>query len=113
MSRQPTCAPYRLVSASACKRGWSSASIMVLVQRLDGTYDVDIIHQPRPEERALARVSKDGHRRDCACGHPSRRPREERGLLRLYVPSLAEATHPRCGSEGYPEWAGQSLKQGG
>src|SRR6266404_6339363 len=38
---------------------------------------------------------------------------QEGGLLRLYVPSLAEATHPRCGCEGYPEWAGQSLKQGG
>src|SRR5713101_1706166 len=31
----------------------------------------------------LARVSKDGHRRDRARGHPSRRPREERGLLRM------------------------------
>src|SRR6266436_3812586 len=30
-----------------------------------------------------ARVSKDGHRRDGACGHPSRRPRQERGLLRM------------------------------
>src|SRR5438876_8452308 len=29
--------------------------------------------QPRPEERALARVSKDGHNRDRASGHPSRR----------------------------------------
>src|SRR5712672_1516836 len=41
------------------------------------------IHQPRPEERALARVSKDGHKRDRARGYPSRRPREERGLLRM------------------------------
>jgi hypothetical protein len=24
-------------------------------------------------------------------------------LLRLYVPSVEEATHPRCGCEGYPE----------
>src|SRR6202011_2470210 len=31
------------------------------------------INQPRPEERALARVSKDGHKRDRASGHPSRR----------------------------------------
>ena len=31
------------------------------------------IYQPRPEERALARVSKDGHKRDRASGHPSRR----------------------------------------
>ena len=34
--------------------------------------------------------------------HPSR-PAQERGHLRLYVPSLGEATHPRCGCEGYPE----------
>jgi hypothetical protein len=39
--------------------------------------------------------------------------RKDAALLRLYVPFLAEATHPRCGCEGYPEWAGQSLKQGG
>src|SRR5215470_2636064 len=38
---------------------------------------------PRPEERALACVSKDGQRRDRARGHPSRRPRQERGLLRM------------------------------
>src|SRR5258707_14481144 len=50
---------------------------------------IDFIHQPRPEERAPeplskdARVSKDGHERDRARGHPSRRPREERGLLRM------------------------------
>src|ERR1700730_15055372 len=31
------------------------------------------MHQPRPEERALARVSKDGHKRHGASGHPSRR----------------------------------------
>src|ERR1700731_2025671 len=31
------------------------------------------MHQPRPEERALARVSKDGHKRHRASGHPSRR----------------------------------------
>src|SRR5437660_2225282 len=42
---------------------------------------IDVIKQPRPEERAVARVSKDGHKRDRARGHPSRRPREERGLL--------------------------------
>src|SRR5215469_6081965 len=30
-----------------------------------------------------ARVSKDGHRRGRARGHPSRRPPEERGLLRM------------------------------
>src|SRR6266478_116706 len=54
-----------------------------LVHRFHGTNHIDIIHQPRPEERALARVSKDGHLRDRARGHPSRRPREERGLLRM------------------------------
>jgi hypothetical protein len=53
-----------------------------LVERFRGSNHIDIIHQPRPEERALARVSKDSHRRDRAGGHPSRRPREERGLLR-------------------------------
>jgi hypothetical protein len=31
------------------------------------------INQPRPEERALARVSKDGQKRNRASGHPSRR----------------------------------------
>ena len=90
-----------------------ATAVAKLVQRFHGTNHIDIIHWPRPEERARARVSKDGHKRDRARGHPSRRPREERGLLRLYVPFLAEATHPRCGCEGYPEWAGQSLKQGG
>src|SRR5215813_15481032 len=30
-----------------------------------------------------ARVSKDGHKQDRARGHPSRRPRQERGLLRM------------------------------
>src|SRR5258708_9571571 len=60
-----------------------------LVQRFHGTNHVDILHQPRSEERAPeplskdARVSKDGHKRDRARGHPSRRPREERGLLRM------------------------------
>jgi hypothetical protein len=43
---------------------------------------------PRPEEHALARVSKDGRKRDRARGHPSRRPREERGLLRMRSEAL-------------------------
>src|SRR5215467_9578598 len=47
------------------------------------TNHIDIIHRPRPEERALARVSKDGNKRDRARGHPSRLPREERGILRM------------------------------
>src|SRR5215471_15018272 len=55
-----------------------------LVQRFHGSNHIEINHhRPRPEERALARVSKDGHKRDRARGHPSRRPREERGLLRM------------------------------
>jgi NitT/TauT family transport system substrate-binding protein len=60
-----------------------------LVRRFHRTNHIDIIRQPRPEERAPerlskdARVSKDGHKRDRARGHPSRRPRQERGLLRM------------------------------
>src|SRR5258706_13990628 len=60
-----------------------------LVQCFHATKHIDIIHRPRPEERAPerlskdARISKDGHKRDHARGHPSRRPREERGLLRM------------------------------
>src|SRR5262249_19745683 len=59
-----------------------------LARRFYGTSHTDFVHQPRPEERALelvegCRVSKDGHRRDRACGHPSRQPRKERGLLRM------------------------------
>jgi hypothetical protein len=41
--------------------------------RFRGSNHIDIIRQPRPVERALARVSKDGHRRGRAGGHPSRR----------------------------------------
>src|SRR5262245_2930039 len=57
MSRQPICAPYHLVSAFAWRRGWSSVSIMVLLQRLDGANHTDIIHQPRPER--APELSKD------------------------------------------------------
>ena len=53
-----------------------------------GTNHIDIIHQPPPEERSPARVSKDGHRRNRARGYPSRRPCEERGLLRMRSASL-------------------------
>jgi hypothetical protein len=35
---------------------------------------IDNINQPRPEERALACVAKDGHRQDRTDVHPSRRP---------------------------------------
>src|SRR5467141_1456869 len=41
-----------------------------------------------------ARVSKDGHKRDRARGHPSRRPREERGLLRMRSEGLDSSV--RC-----------------
>jgi hypothetical protein len=44
-----------------------------LIPRCRGSHRIDIINQPRAEERALARVSKDGHRQDHASVHPSRR----------------------------------------
>src|SRR5260370_25471446 len=37
-----------------------------------------------------ARVSKDGHKRDRTRGHPSRPPREERGLLRMRSVDITE-----------------------
>src|SRR5579871_627445 len=40
-----------------------------------------------------ARVSKDGRRRDRARGHPSRRPREERGLLRMRYEGWTRSLH--------------------
>jgi hypothetical protein len=46
-------------------------------------------------------------------GQAAQRPPRLPGSLRLYVPSLEEATHPRCAYEGYSDVAGQSLKQGG
>jgi len=33
--------------------------------------------------------------------------------LRLYVPSLEEATHPRCDCEGYPDWPGRASSKEG
>jgi hypothetical protein len=46
--------------------------------------------EPRPEERALARVSKDGHKRNRASGHPSRRrfapPQDEVCGFKLHPP---------------------------
>src|SRR5207342_2256610 len=44
-----------------------------LVPRFRGFDYYRHIVEPRPEERALARVSKDGHKQDRASGHPSRR----------------------------------------
>jgi len=32
---------------------------------------------------------------------------------RLYVPSLGEATHPRCDHEGYPDWPGRASSKEG
>jgi glutamate/aspartate transport system substrate-binding protein len=72
----------------------------MILREVLATNHIDFIHQPRPEERAPehlskdARVSKDGHKRDRACGHPSRRPREERGLLRMRSEGLISAV--RC-----------------
>jgi hypothetical protein len=61
-----------------------------------------IDHRPHPEEAALfcAAVSKDGYAHSLV---PSFETPTFGRLLRLYVPFLAEATHPRCGFEGYPE----------
>ena len=77
-------------------KAWTSAfpqkneTVGELIQRFHGSNHIEINHhRPRPEERAPerlskdARVSKDGHKRDRARGHPSRRPRQERGLLRM------------------------------
>src|SRR5260370_35510785 len=33
--------------------------------------------------------------------------------LRPYVPFLGEATHPRCGCEGYPDWPGRASSKEG
>src|ERR1700675_1630299 len=66
----------------AMHRGRINASILLkiaqcaksdrlLVYRFRGSNHIDIIN--RPEERALARVSKDGHRQGRAGVHPSRR----------------------------------------
>jgi len=33
--------------------------------------------------------------------------------VRLYVPSLEEATHPRCDCEGYPDWPGRASSKEG
>src|SRR6202022_3275316 len=49
------------------------------------------VNQPRPEERALARVSKDGHKRHRASGHPSRRrfaPPQDEVCVCLSFPRL-------------------------
>jgi hypothetical protein len=41
------------------------------------------LNRPRPEERALARVSKDGHKRDRASGHASQAVRRKARLPEL------------------------------
>src|ERR1700682_827210 len=53
---------------------------------------------PHPEESART----DAHR--------EHRPAT---FLRLYVPSLEEATHPRCGCEGYPDRPGRASSKEG
>src|SRR3984893_14956617 len=56
----------------------------------DMSINIALSTQPRPEERALARVSKDGHKRDRASGHPSRRrfapPQDEVCWFKLHPP---------------------------
>ena len=49
--------------------------------------------------RRIARVSKDGHKRDRASGHPSRR---RFAPPQTVCPFLRGATHPRCGMRGLP-----------
>src|SRR6266851_2465601 len=46
------------------------------------------------------------HRYGCAGLHAAM-------LLRPYVPSLAGATHPRCGCEGYPDRPGRASSKEG
>ena len=60
--------------------------------------------------RASRRLGRPGpascfetHRSAAGPAQNARRPFRAAMLLRLYVPSLEEATHPRCGCEGYPE----------
>src|SRR6516164_4494940 len=65
--------------------------------------------QPRPEERALARVSKDGHRRDRASGHPSRRaPRG--ALLRIRLSGLNSVAHAQM-TRKEMMWRGRSASR--
>src|SRR5712671_276391 len=47
--------------------------------RIISISSISLVLRSRPK----VGVSKDGHGRGCASGHPSRRPREERGLLRM------------------------------
>src|SRR6202040_2786026 len=66
-----------------------------------------------------ARVSKDGHRRDRACSHPSRRPREERGLLRMRSEGLIASVRydgfhgidPLDIIATFSQWANLALKE--
>ncbi len=50
------------VNAAVLCGGFACADGLYLVHRFRSSNHIDIINQPRPEERALARVSKDGHR---------------------------------------------------
>ena len=55
------------------KKMYQALDFYPLAHRFRSSNHIDIISKPRPEERAFARVSKDGHRRDRASVHPSRR----------------------------------------
>src|SRR5437899_6004031 len=59
----------------------TSESRHYVVQRFRGLNHMNVIHQPHPEERALARVSKDGSRRG-----PCRRPSFETAARRARPP---------------------------
>src|SRR5262249_33764365 len=117
-----------LTFAPHSPRNWSEISAMCNVRAGDSP---PVAYPGRDQSGGLDGLT--GPRRCCSSGseeptegrrlegRPRARPGQQPSvatrccarLLRLYVPFLAEATHPRCGCEGYPEWAGQSLKQGG
>jgi hypothetical protein len=73
------------------------------------------INRSRPEERALARVSKDGHKRDRASSHPSRRrfapPQDEVCGFKLHPPDpigLMESIDWPISSAAPKIWKGRS-----
>ena len=72
----------------------------VLVLRFPRFESYRRINQPRPEERAVARVSKDGHKRDRASGHPSRRRYAPPSTKPNPAWALAQAGSPRAASRG-------------
>src|SRR5882762_6662250 len=69
-------------------------------------------HRPRPEEPCAARRLEGWPQRPDS--RPSFETRARKGaLLRLYVPSREEATHPRCACEGYPDRPGRASSKEG